>query len=82
MNQGNVEVRVLQETNLTKGIHTWYGVEYSIWYTEAESRQLGGVVVFCREAVGLQVEGAVNFGPNVVSLLLTSGAGQWYVVGA
>ena len=36
----------------------------------------------CTEAVGWQVEGKVNFGPNVVSFLLMSGPRQWYVVGA
>ena len=33
-----------------------------------------------REATGWQVEGIVNFGPNMVSFLLTSGARLWYVL--
>ena len=31
--------------------------------------------------MGWQVEGTVNFCPNVVSFMLTSGAIRWYVVG-
>ena len=35
-----------------------------------------------RENVGWQVEGIVNFLPNVESFLLNSGSRRWYVVGA
>ena len=35
-----------------------------------------------REEEGWQVEVTVNFVPNMVSLLLTSGARRWYVVWA
>ena len=35
-----------------------------------------------RSAKGWQMEGTAIFGPNMVSFLLTSGASQWYVVGA
>ena len=73
---------VLQETKLTDGIHAHQGEGYSVWVTEAESRHRGVIVVFWREDVGWQVEGIVNFGPNMVRLFLTSWSGRWYVVGA
>ena len=42
----------------------------------------GGVVVTWREKSGWQVEGIANYGPNVVSFLLTTGRRRWYIVGA
>ena len=41
LKQGNVEVGVLQEMKLKKGIHTRYGVGYAVWETEADSRHWG-----------------------------------------
>ena len=32
--------------------------------------------------MGWQVEGMVNYGPNVVSFVLIAGRRRWYVVGA
>ena len=40
--QGNVDVRFLQEKKLMQGIHTRNGVGYNVWETEAESRHWGG----------------------------------------
>ena len=34
LQQGHVDVRVLQETKLTRGIHTRYGEGYSVWETD------------------------------------------------
>ena len=45
LHQGNVGVRILQETKLTEGIHSWYGSGYAVWVMEAESRHRGGVAV-------------------------------------
>ena len=39
-------------------------------------------MVAWREEVEWQVEGTVNFRPNVVSSLVASGDRRWYVVGA
>ena len=46
-----------------------------------EIRHRGGIEVVWREDTGCQVEGIVNFGPNVASLFLTSGSKIWYIVG-
>ena len=49
---------------------------------ESDIRHRGWVAVVWRVAAGLQVEGTVNFGPNMVILLQTLGARRRYVVGA
>ena len=47
--QGNFDVKVLQETKLTRGIHTLYGAGYSVWATHAESIHRGGVAAVWSE---------------------------------
>ena len=49
--------------------------------TEAESCHHGGIVVAWIEAAGWQVEGMSNFGPNLVSFLLTPRERRWYIMG-
>ena len=80
LNQGNIRIGVLQETKLTGGIHMRYSLIYKVWATEAESRRRGGIVIVWRRMGGCQVEGATNFGPNVVSFKITTGRKRWYVV--
>ena len=82
LQQGNVRVRILQKMKLTLVIHTRYGAGYLLWATEAEIRHQGRMAVIWREEVGWQIEGMVNFGPNMVSFLLKSGESIWYVIGA
>ena len=42
LQQGNVDVGVLQETNIAKGIYTPYGTGYAVWATQADIRHRGG----------------------------------------
>ena len=65
------------------GIHARQGAGFSpVWTTVAESRHRGGISVVWREDAGWQVEGIINFGPNVASFLLTLGSRRWYVARA
>ena len=41
----------------------------------------GGVTVAWMVKAGWQIEGISNYGPNVVSFVLTTGRWRWYVVG-
>ena len=47
---------------------------------QVDIRNQGGVAVVRREKSGWQLEGITNYGPNVVSLLLTTGRRRWYVI--
>ena len=82
LQQRNVDVGVLWETNPTLGIHMRYGAGYTIWVTNSYSRHQGGFIVTWREKTGWQVEGIANYGPNVLSFVLTTGRRRWYVVEA
>ena len=52
LKQGNINVGILKETKITKGIHMCYGAGYAVLKTEAESKHQEGVVVVWREEVG------------------------------
>ena len=47
-----------------------------------ESRNHEVIALVLREEAGWQLEGIVNFSPNVESFLLKSWSWRWYVVGA
>ena len=49
LQQGNVDVGVLQKTNVTKGIHTRYRAGYAVWAMQEDIRHQGGVAVAWRE---------------------------------
>ena len=80
LNQGNVDVDVFQETKLMDGIHARHGAGYTVWMTVAESSHWGGIAVVWRWDAVWQLEGMINFVPNVASFLLTSGSWRFYVV--
>ena len=82
LQQGNVNVGVLKETNLRDGMHAQQGAGYTIWATVAESMHQGGILVVWREDAGWQVEGIINFVPSMVIFLLISRSRKWYVVEA
>ena len=67
LQQGNVNIGVLQETKLTQGIHKRHGAGHDVWEIEAEIWHRGGIAVAWRVKAGWQVEGFTNYGPNVVS---------------
>ena len=73
---------VLQETKLTDGIHANQGEGYYVWEIEDEIRHWVRISVVWRRDTVWQVEGIINFGPNMASFLLMSGSRRWHVLGA
>ena len=45
LQQGNVNIGVLQEKKLTQGIHTQHGAGYDVWATEEKSQYWGGIAI-------------------------------------
>ena len=45
LKQGNIDVGVLQETNIMDGIHARNGVGYTVCYMGAEIRHRGGIMM-------------------------------------
>ena len=52
MGKLGVDVGVLQETKMTKGIYPRQGFGYSVFCSDAPSRQCGGVALFWRDCDG------------------------------
>ena len=52
LQQVNFGIGLLQETKLTRGVHTHYRAGYGVWATESECRHRGGIDIFCREEEG------------------------------
>ena len=80
LRQGNIGIRVLQETKLTGGIHMQRSSGYTVRTTEAESQHRGGIAIFWKDREELGVEGVRNFGPNWVSFIIQ--LGQKFLYGA
>ena len=54
---------------------------YYIWEKEVDCRHRGGIAIMWQRKKGWQLEEVTNYGPNVVSCMLTTGWKWWYVVG-
>jgi len=67
---------------MTKGIYPRRGFGYSVFCTDAPSRQCGGVALFWRDCDGCAVEEQRRWGPNVLSFQLVTGRGRYYCIGA
>ena len=76
-----VDIGILQETKLTKGIYTRRFGNYSVIATDANSVSQGGVALFWRESDDFEVEEVIKHGPNVISFHLVTGADRFYIVG-
>ena len=81
MDQANMDLGVMQETNITNGIYTRASAGYRVVATDAPSRHRGGIVLFYREGAGFAVEEVRPYGPNVISFEVVTGRRRWYIIG-
>ena len=81
MAQANMDLGIFQETKCTEVIYTCESDGYSVVAMESQSRHRGGVAVFYLPSPIFTVGAVRQFGPNVVSFQLATGARRWYVSG-
>ena len=81
MSQANMDLGIFQEKKCTNGIYTRESAGYSVVATDVPSRHRSGVAIFYRPSPLFAVEAVRQFGPNVVSFQLATGARQWYIIG-
>ena len=81
MSQTNMEPGIFQETKCTEGIYTRESAGYHVVATDALSRHRGGVALFYRPSPLFEVEDVQEYGPNVLSFEVATGAQQWYIIG-
>ena len=81
MDQANMDLGVMQETNITDGIYTRTSAGYRVVATDAPSRHRGGIALFYREGAGFAVEELRPYGPNIISFEVVTGRRRWYIIG-
>ena len=81
MAQANMDLGIFQETKCTEGIYTRESAGYSVVATDALSQNPGGVAIFYRQSPLFAVEAVRQFGPNVASFQLATGAQRRYIIG-
>ena len=81
MSQANVDLGIFQETKCTDGIYTRESAGYRVVATDAPSRHRGGVALFYRPSPLFEVEAVREYGPNVLSFEVATGARRWYIIG-
>ena len=81
MDQSNMDLGIFPETKCIEGIYTRESARYCVVATDAPSRHRGGVALFYQPSLLFAVEAVRQFGPNVVSFQLATGARWWYIIG-
>ena len=79
MSQANMDLGIFQETKCTDGIYTLESAGYRVVAMDAPIRHRGGVVLFYRPSPLLEVEAVWEYGPNVLSFEVATGARRWYI---
>ena len=74
ISQANMDLGIFQDTKCTDGIYTRELARYRILATDALSRHRGGVALFYRPSTLFAVEAVRQYGPNVMSFELATGA--------
>ena len=74
MSQANMDLGIFQETKCTDGIYTRESSGYCVVATDAPSRHRGGVALFYRPLPFFEVEAVREYGPNVLSFKVATGA--------
>ena len=81
MDQANVDLSILQETNITNGIYTRFPADLRVVATDVPSCHGEDFALFYNDSRNSTVEGLHTHGPNVLSFQLVSGGIQWHFVG-
>ena len=76
-----MDLGILQEKKCTDGIYTNESSGYRVVATDSPSHNRGGVALFYRPSPLFEVEAVWEYGPNVLSFEVATGARRWYIIG-
>ena len=76
ISQANMDLGIFQETKCTEGIYTRESAGYRVVATDTPSRHRSGVALFYRPWPLFKVEAVREYGPNVLSFEVATGA-RW-----
>ena len=74
MSQANMDMGIFQEMKCTDGIYTRKSAGYRVVATDAPSQHRSGVALFYRLSPLFEVEAVRDYGPNVLSFKVATGA--------
>ena len=80
MSQANMDLGIFQETKCTDGIYTRESAGYHVVATDTPSRHRGRVTLFYRPSPLFAVEAVREYGSNVISFEVATGARRWYII--
>ena len=80
MYQANMDLVIFQDTKCTDGIYTHESAGYRVVVTDAPSQHRGRVALFYRPLPLFEVEAVREYGPNVLSFEVATGARRWYII--
>ena len=80
MFQANMNLGIFQETKCTDVIYTRESAGYRVVATDAPSQNRGGVALFYRPSPLFAVEAVREYGSNVMSFEVATGARRWYII--
>ena len=76
-----MDLGIFQEMKCTDGIYTCDSAGYRVVATDAPSRHHGRFALFYRPSPLFEVEAVREYGPNVLSFEVATGARRWYIIG-
>ena len=80
MYQANLDLGVLQETNIMDVVYTCGLYDYSPIATDVSNQHRGGVAVFYWASLRFAVEAIHQFDPNIVIFQMVMGEWRWYIL--
>ena len=81
MSQANMDLGIFQETKCTEMIYTRASAGYRVVATDAPSQHRGRVELFYRPLPLFELEAVQEYGPNVLSFEVVTGARRCYIIG-
>ena len=81
MEQGQVDLGVIQETKLINRVYMRESIGFQVTTAAALSAHCGGIAVFYRKAENLANEELCIHGPNVISVHMVTGRRRWHIIG-
>ena len=76
-----MDLGIFQEKKCTDGIYSRETAVYRVVATDTSSQHRGGVALFYRPSPLFAVEAVREYGTNVMSFEVVTGARRWYIIG-
>ena len=76
-----MNIAVVQETKISRGMHTKLSSGYTIMATDVKESRFGGVALMYKKSKLYELEEAKARGPNITTFELATDTDRYFVVG-